>query len=153
MLDLRYAVRPLLQAKGFTVASVLTCGLGMGINTAVFSVVDRMLFRPLPYAEPERLVQLHHQTVSSGTPYAVAAVPRLEPTGGSARRDLAVADVVRAERLLQSAPDPSRVALAGVASLDLRREWQPVDGQARVAGPERVVQTSTVNPGICVMRG
>jgi putative ABC transport system permease protein len=58
--DLRGVVRSLLRAKGFTVAAVMTFGLGIGANIAVFSVIDRLMFRPLPYADPGRLVQIHH---------------------------------------------------------------------------------------------
>ncbi|HUL72867.1 MAG TPA: ABC transporter permease [Vicinamibacterales bacterium] len=57
--DLRAAVRSLLRARGFATAAVLTFALGVTINVAVFSVVDRLMFRPLPYAYPDQLVQLH----------------------------------------------------------------------------------------------
>src|ERR1043166_5428651 len=56
--DLRYSVRMLLKHKGFTVVAVLTLALGIGINTAMFSVLNTFLFRSLPYPESDRLVRV-----------------------------------------------------------------------------------------------
>ena len=56
--DLRYATRSLLRSRGFTVATVLTLAIGIGAATAIYSVVDTILFRPLPFPGGDRLVQL-----------------------------------------------------------------------------------------------
>jgi putative ABC transport system permease protein len=64
--DIRYGFRSLVKNPGFSAVAVLTIGLGLGANTAIFSVVDTVLLRALPFREPERLVSLWESRLDRG---------------------------------------------------------------------------------------
>ena len=57
--DLRYAILTLLKAPVFTLIAITTLALGIGANTAIFTLVNGLLLKPLPFAEPDRLMLLH----------------------------------------------------------------------------------------------
>jgi len=61
MNDLKFALRQLLKNSGFTAVAVLTLALGIGANTAMFSVLNAVLLRPLPFTDPERLMFVEGQ--------------------------------------------------------------------------------------------
>src|SRR5256886_7847983 len=65
MNDLRYALRTLARSPGFTLAAIVTLALGIGANTAVFSVVEGVLFRSLPFPGADRLLLVRSQSGTS----------------------------------------------------------------------------------------
>src|SRR5439155_15489205 len=77
MLDLRYTLRSLSRARGFAIAVILTLGLGIGANTAIFSVVRGVLLRPLPHKDGDRLMFLRQSIRASGADNIAFSVPEI----------------------------------------------------------------------------
>jgi len=73
--DISHAVRSLLKRPGFTAIAVITLALGIGANTAIFSVVNRLLLRPLPFTDSERLVQVWEANLKRGRPTMSVSYP------------------------------------------------------------------------------
>ena len=71
--DLQYAIRILRQNPSFAAVAILTLAVGIGGTTAMFSVLDPVLFRPLPYREPERLVSITTFWPSDGFEFLTSA--------------------------------------------------------------------------------
>jgi len=151
--DLRHAVRGLSKRPGFAMAAVLTLGLGIGANTAVFSIVNALLLRPLPFgAKSDRIVTLHstHPTqapdfdwddsrISFADLQDLARESRsLEEAGGWVARNFTMGDG-EAERVRGGSVTPNLFPMLGVAP-HLGRAFRPEE--AAPPGFEAVVLLS-----------
>ncbi len=119
--DLRYALRTLGRSPAFTAVAVLTLALGIGANAAIFSVVDGVLLRPLPFGDADRLAVLWETDRNSGTTREPASVPDFLDfrEQGTRFRDLAAFVPLEANHV-PDAGDPARLAALAVSHGFLR---------------------------------
>src|SRR5712691_9660852 len=127
--DIRFGVRSLLARPGFTVLAVFTLALGIGACTAIFSVVDGVLLRPLPYPHPEEIVQLRE--INSAGRQISFAEPNFRDVRSRSRTFEAVAQYNGALTTVTGGSEPVRAAVIVVSS-DFFRVLgsQPVVGRA-----------------------
>src|SRR5262249_37264135 len=120
--DVRYALRLLVRAPGFALVSVLTLALGVGANTAIFSVVRSVLFAPLPFTDPDRLVVVWH-SYPPRLPRAAVSVPGYEDLRTARDLFADVAAFFTTNQNLTGDGEPERVVV-------VRATWtfQPVLG-------------------------
>jgi putative ABC transport system permease protein len=113
--DVRYAVRVVRRNPGFATAAALTFALGIGASTAMFSVVNGVLLRPLPYADPDRLLVVWEHDVARGHDRNVVAVPNFEAWRERSRSFAMMAGLVPLPATIAGAPNPERVMGAEVS--------------------------------------
>ncbi len=118
--DVRYAFRTLRRSPGFTVAAVLTLALGIGANTAIFSAVNAVLLRPLPFPEAERIYAIWNQNTRQGIERDVTSYPNFRDW--RARADVwdGMAAVSATWVSVTGDGDPEQVRAAGVTADFLR---------------------------------
>ncbi len=143
--DLRFALRQLRKSPGFTFVAVLTLALGIGANTAIFSIIHAVLLRPLPYPEPERIMSLHE---SNGTQEFSLAFPDYLDwrRDNTVFQDLAVSRMD--SRNLSGIPgrEPERIGAAYVTANFFKVIGLPAEfgrtfteEEDRVGGPQLIV--------------
>jgi putative ABC transport system permease protein len=127
--DLRVALRTLTRSPGFTALVVLTLALGIGANAALFSVVHAVLLRPLPYRQPERLVQIW-ETFEHGRGTGTVSFPNFRDWQQGVHAFESLAAYGRGSVNLQGAGDPERLsAIDATAGLFPELGVQPLLGR------------------------
>jgi predicted permease len=148
MRDIRYALRVLLKSPIFTITATLTLALCIGANTAIYSVVDRVLLRPLPYPRPDRLavVTRHYQGAGGEDDTSQAGVTWVALRDGASKLDVAVTSGLpmgvnlvaggQAEYVTQQRVSAGYFSVLGVVPA-LGREFS--DDEDRPNGPSAVI--------------
>src|SRR5580700_6317125 len=108
MRDIRYAVRVLLKSPGFTLISLIALALGIGANTAIFSVVSGVLLRPLQFAEPARLMQVNETFLPNGT--GTVSFPTLQDWRAQSSSFESLIAYQNTSKNLQDVATPERIA-------------------------------------------
>ncbi len=141
--DLRYSLRTLRRSPGFTTVAVLTLALGIGANTAIFSVVNGVLLRPLPYPKPDALMQV--ETVFQNGAASNVSYPNFEDLREQNRSFADLAAYANWTAPAAAAGEGFRVALAKVsASFFPVLTVPPVAGRVFSADDERAGQRVAV---------
>jgi putative ABC transport system permease protein len=146
--DTRYATRLLLHHPGFTLIAILTFGLGIGVNAAVFSVFNGVLLRPLPYPDPDRITMIWMDNRRQGIKEDITSYPNYRDWKEQSRSYEHMAAVANASFTLTGADEPERLIGAQVtANFFSVMGVQPTVGQVfteanEVPGQDRVVVIS-----------
>jgi putative ABC transport system permease protein len=132
--DVKYALRGMVRRPGFAVVVILTIALGVGANAAIFSVVNGILLRPLPYRDVDRLIVLGHEP-----PYWLVSEPQYATYRDKVRSFESLAGYTNSEGNLSTNEDPERIGIAAVglnffSTLGVR----PMLGRTFAPGDDRV---------------
>ena len=112
--DMRYGLRLLLKSPGFTIVAVLSLALGVGANTAIFSIVNAVLLRSLPFSHPDRLVKIVANNRGVGARDIGFSVPELDDLRTRAGVFEQVAGMATGDTDLTGAERPQRLEIAVV---------------------------------------
>ena len=147
--DVRFGLRTLRKSPGFSATAILTLALGIGANTAIFSVIDAVLLRPLPYRQPDRLVEVFESSVPNDFSTRNAAAPGnfldwrsrnhvFEQIGAVSLNGFNITKTDRPERVTGAAISAGMLGMLGLRPA-LGREFEPQDDRE---GADRVVMLS-----------
>ena len=134
--DVRYGVRMLARKPGFALIVVLTLALGIGANTAIFSVVNTVLLRPLPFANADRFVTIYGGRARGGTGYTPVSYPDFADYKKQAQSFEHVASYSLAGTTLMSGGDEPERLDGAVVSAELFPMLDVKPAQGRVFSPE-----------------
>jgi len=145
--DLRYGLRVLARNPGFTAVAVVTLALGIGANTAIFSVLNAALLRPLPFRDPSSLIALHEGIPGMGYPKMGFSAPDFAIFVRE-QRSFSTLGAFRDEHVdLSGQGEPERVTAARVsASLFPMIEAKPMLG--RTFAPEEDAMTQAISSSV-----
>lgn len=145
--DVRYAVRSLARQRGFAVVTILTLALAMGASTALFSVIDAALIRPVPYPKPEEIV-----SIRVGATHAQGLVPSVNDLEHWRASSRVFAHVARGrigqQRLIVDAGQPERLTVSRVSE-----DFFDVYGVTPLAGRSIVVDDTRRGAAPVVLLG
>jgi hypothetical protein len=112
VMDLQYGARVLLRSRGFAMAAVLTLAIGIGATTAIFSVVNAVLLRPVPFTDIDRLAMVWETDRNTGTNREPASLPDVIDMRERSRQVASFAAIAAAERTITPAEgEPTRVPI------------------------------------------
>lgn len=134
--DIRFAARLLMRRPGFTVIAILSLALGIGANTAIFSVIDAVLLRPLPYVQPDRLVSLYETAPQMA--FSSVSAPSYRDWQEQNHAFSQLAAYVLTDMNLQGVASPERLeTVRATANLFNTLGTRPLLGRTFVTGEDR----------------
>ena len=143
--DIRFGIRSLLKRPGFAAITILTLALGIGANTAIFSVVNSVVLRPLPYQQPDDLVQVNDALPSAGFPQAGLTTMEFVRLRNESKSFAQVGAYQSGTLTLTGAGEPERVRITAVSDNFLTLLGvKPERGRAFVAGEDDQSRSNVV---------
>lgn len=136
--DIRYGLRVLAKSPGFSAVVVLTLALGIGANTAIFSVVNTVLLQPLPFPQPERLVGLHRVDLRTGEKVFSQSYPDFADLRAQSKSLEAAAAYDESSTTMTGIGEPLHVTM-GIFSADMFKVLQvrPILGREFTAEEDK----------------